>query len=439
MKTQRTIQEPVEFTGRGFFTGSNATLRFRPAEPHSGIHFVRVDQPKPIRIPARIENITKRARRTSLRNGTVNIETIEHCLSACAGLGIDNLDIELTGDEVPGGDGSSMPFVNMLEKAGLCEQDAPRQDYVIPEVMRVVDADAEVLALPPIEPDAEHLEVFYDLDYGAEGPIGRQILSVKITPEEFVANVAPARTFLLQSEAERLRQSGLGPHLTYADLVVFGPDGPSENTLRFPNECVRHKILDLVGDLMLLGRRLVGRIHARKSGHALNHELVRVIRDSLKSKETTRSLLCDPAIGIQHVQRILPHRYPFLMLDRIIELQGTKRAVGIKNVTINEPFFQGHYPGRPIMPGVLIIEALAQIGGVLLSQELEHKGKIAVLLSLDKVKFRRSVEPGDQMVLVAEAMRVTPRGGQLKCQATVRSETVAEAIIKFAMTDANPE
>lgn len=438
MKTQRTIREPVQLAGRGLFTGSKATLRFRPAEPYSGICFIRTDQPQPIRISARIENVSKRVRRTSLRNGTVSIETIEHCLSACAGLGIDNLDIELIGDELPAGDGSSLPFVNMLHDAGIREQDAPREDYVIPEVIRVLDGDAEVLALPPIEPDAEHLEIFYDLDYGADGPIGRQIFSVKITPEEFVTNIAPARTFLLHSEADQLRDSGVGHHLTYADLVVFGPDGPIDNVLRFPNECVRHKILDLLGDLMLLGRRVVGRIHARKSGHALNHELVRAIRNACRSKETARSLLVEPAVGIQQIQRILPHRYPFLMLDRIVELEGTKRAVGIKNVTINEPFFQGHYPGRPIMPGVLIIEALAQIGGVLLSQALEHKGKIAVLLSLDKVKFRRSVEPGDQLVLVAEAMRVTSRGGQLKCHATVRSDLVAEAIIKFAMTDANP-
>jgi len=428
----------VEVSGRGLFTGSDAHLRFRPAAPYSGISFVRVDQPNPIRIPARVENVSKRARRTSLRNGTIGVETIEHCLGACAGLEIDNLDIELSGDELPAGDGSSLQFVNALVEAGALDQQAPRQDYVVTEVVRVSDGDTELVALPSVSPDAASLEILYDLDYGPEGPIGRQILAITVTPEEFVRNIAPARTFVLQHEAEQLRQSGLGTHLSYADVVVFGPDGPIENTLRFPNECVRHKILDLIGDLMLLGRRLIGRIHARKSGHALNHELVRVLLQSAAREEHARSLLSDAVLGIQQVQRILPHRYPFLLVDRIVELEGTRRAVGIKNVSINEPYFQGHYPGRPIMPGVLIIEALAQLGGVLLSQELEHKGKIAVLLSLDNVKFRKAVEPGDQLRLTAECVRVTARGGQLKCRATVGADTVAEAVIRFGMTDENP-
>ncbi len=439
MQSQRTIQNPAELSGRGLFTGVGSTVRFCPASPYSGITFVRVDQPKPIRIAARVQNVSKRARRTSLRNGTVSIETIEHCLSACGGLGIDNLDIELTGDELPGMDGSCLPFIEALRGAGILDLDSPREEYVVPEVIRVSDGDAELLALPPIEADSHHLEILYDLDYGTEGPIGRQILAARIIPEEFVADIAPARTFLLQQEAELLRQNGLGKHLGYADVLVFGPDGPVENRLRFPNECVRHKILDLVGDLMLLGQWVVGRVHARKSGHALNHELVRALHRSQAEKKRAHRLLGRPVAGIRQVQRILPHRYPFLMVDRIIDIEGTKRVVGVKNVTINEPYFQGHYPGRPIMPGVLIIEALAQIGGVLLSQELEHKGKIAVLLSLDKVKFRRAVEPGDQMVLVAESMRVTSRGGQLKCRASVGAELAAEAVIRFAMADDHEE
>lgn len=438
MNAQRTIRKTVEITGRGLFTGANVTMRLQPAEPYSGINFVRVDQPKPVRVAARVENVSKRARRTSLRNGTVTIETVEHCLSALAGLGIDNLDIELIGEELPAADGSCLPFVKLIQEAGIRTQDADRNDYRITDVIRVQDGDAEVLALPPPQADWDFLEVFYDLDYDVEGPIGRQILSVKVTPEEFVANIAPARTFVLEAEAQQLRAGGYGRHLTASDIVVFGPDGPIENTLRFPNECVRHKILDLIGDLMLVGRRVVGRIHARKSGHALNHELVRAIQSRIKYEQTGRALVQQPALSIQRVRRILPHRYPFLMIDKILEIEGTKRAVGIKNVTINEPYFQGHYPGQPIMPGVLIIEAMAQIGGILLSQELEHKGKIAVLLSLDKVKFRRSVHPGDQLVLVAESTRVTPRGGQLKCHAAVGAELVAEALIKFAMTDADP-
>ncbi len=437
MSVQRTIENPVEVSGRGLFTGVESTVRFTPAAPYSGITFVRVDQAKPVRLAAHVENVSKRARRTSLRNGTVTIETIEHCMSACAGLGIDNLEIELTGDELPAVDGSSMPYVESLRKAGICEQSAKRNDYLITDVIRVTDGDAELIALPPLDPDTQNLEIYYDLDYGTSGPIGRQILALEITPEHFISDIAPARTFVLEREAEMLREAGLGKHLTYSDVVVFGPEGPIDNQLRFPNECVRHKILDLIGDLYLLGQRIVGRIHARKSGHALNHELVRAIKDKIRATELSASLLEPPALSIHRVQRILPHRYPFLMIDRVLELEGTKRAVAIKNVTINEPFFEGHYPGQPIMPGVLIIEALAQIGGILLSQELEHKGKIAVLLSLDKVKFRRPVYPGDQLVLTAESIRVTPRGGHVQCSASVANERVAEASIRFAMKDAD--
>ncbi len=437
MKTQRTILKPVEVSGRGLFTGVESTIRFRPALPYSGITFVRIDQPDPIRVAASVDNVSKRARRTALRNGTVTIETVEHCLSACAGLRIDNLDIELSGDEVPGVDGSCLPFVSMIQEAGIAEQDAEREVYTISEVIRVCDGGAELVALPPSDPDSDCLEVLYDLDYGNETPIGRQILSIKIDLDTFVKDIAPARTFVLESEVQRLRESGFGKHLNYADIVVFGPDGPVENKLRFPNECVRHKILDLVGDLSLLGRPVVGRIHACKSGHSLNHELVRAIRVVMEKEDAKRRLVQVPELDIHRIKRILPHRYPFLLVDRILEIDGTRRAVGIKNVTINEPFFQGHYPGQPIMPGVLIIEAMAQIGGILLSQELEHKGKVAVLLSLDKVKFRRAVEPGDQLVLVAESIRVTGRGGHLRCHATVGTELVAEAMIKFAMTESD--
>jgi UDP-3-O-[3-hydroxymyristoyl] N-acetylglucosamine deacetylase / 3-hydroxyacyl-[acyl-carrier-protein] dehydratase len=438
LRAQRTIKNPTEVSGRGLFTGAESTLRVRPAEPYSGITFIRTDQPLPVRIPAHVQNVSKRARRTALKNGAVTVETVEHCLSACSGLEIDNLEIDMTGDELPAGDGSSLLFVNMLQEAEPCDQEAECEQFVIPEVIRVADRDAELIALPPLN-NVDQLEVFYDLDYGEDSPIGRQVLSINVTQERFLKDIAPARTFVLQAEAEWLRENGLGTHLSYSDIVVFGDDGPIQNELRFPNECVRHKILDLVGDLALLGKRISGRIYARKSGHALNHELVRAIIKCIRDTEAANMLLRNPTMDIHRVQRILPHRYPFLMVDRIIEIDGTRRAVGIKNVTINEPYFQGHYPGEPIMPGVLIIEAMAQIGGILMSQELEHKGKIAVLLSLDRVKFRRSVRPGDQLQLVAETVRVTARGGHLKCYATVGAEFVAEASIKFIMTDADAE
>ena len=420
------------------FTGEPVTMRMRPGAPHSGIWFVRTDQSPASRVAAGVENVSKRARRTALRNGVVAIETVEHCLSACAGLGIDNLLIELNADEVPDLDGSGLPFVQRLREAGICEQEALRNPYVVTDVVRVVDGDSELMALPSLDQTVETLEIAYDLDYGADSPIGRQSYRVVVTPENFEANIAPARTFLLEQEAEELRAAGFGAHLTHADVLVFGREGPIDNQLRFPDECVRHKILDLLGDLMLLRRPIVGRIFARKSGHSLNHALVRLLHERYEEQQRESFLGRGPAVDIHQIQRVLPHRYPFLMVDRILEIEGSKRVVGLKNVTINEAFFQGHYPGEPIMPGVLIIEALAQIGGVLLSQELEHKGKVAVLLSLDKVKFRRAVRPGDQLVLEAEALRVRSTTGHVKGRALVAGELAAEAEIKFVLTDAEP-
>jgi len=436
LRQQQTIRRDVEIEGRGLFTGEVCALRVRPAPPNSGIWFIRTDQSPPIRISATVENVSRRSRRTSLRNGTVAIETVEHCLGACAGLGIDNLQLELKGNELPGLDGSCLGFVQQLREAGIAEQEAPCSVHVVGDVIRVVEGDSELIALPPLSSKSDVLDIAYDLDYGPGNPIGRQYYRFTVTPDGFEANIAPARTFVLEKEAAELRAHGLGAHLGYQDIVVFGDEGPIENPLRFPDECVRHKILDLIGDLSLLGSALVGRIYARKSGHSLNHELVRALREQRDRAHREELLRRPPVIDIHQIQRILPHRYPFLMIDRVVEVEASKRAVGIKNVTINEPFFQGHFPGDPIMPGVLIIEGLAQIGGVLLSQELEHKGKVAVLLSLDKVKFRRAVRPGDQLVLEAEAVRIRANTGHVFGRAKVGGELVAEAEIKFVLRDA---
>jgi len=436
LSRQRTIEREATLTGRGLFTGFPVTVHFKPAGPASGITFVRSDQPTPVRIAARIENLSKRARRTSLKNGTIAIETVEHCLAAAHGLGLDNLDIELDNAELPSGDGSCIPFVDTLVAAGLVEQDAERKYLPIKQVLRVTEEDAELVAWPG---ELDRLDIYYELDYGAGNPVGRQTYRFSLDREDFIEALAPARTFVLEEEALQLQAAGLGPHLTYRDVLVIGRDGPIENLYRFPDECVRHKVLDLVGDLMLAGGFVTGRIYARRSGHHLNQELVRRLAEAHVAEQFHERMIGKPRLDIRVVQRILPHRYPMLLVDRVIEMDGDRRAIGLKNVTVNEPFFQGHYPRNPIMPGVLIIEAMAQLGGLLLSQKLEHTGKVAVLLSLDKVKFRRPVAPGDQLILEAQTIRVKTRSGEVFCQAHVGGELAAEATIRFMLVDADPE
>lgn len=437
MRRQQTIDHEVALEGRGLFTGAPVRMTLRPGQANTGIWFIRTDCQPPARVRASIENVSKRARRTAVKNGLASIETVEHLLSACSGMGVDNLEVELNAGEVPGVDGSSRPFVEKLREAGLVEQEAAVEPFVIPEVLRVHEGDSELIALPPIGSHLDGLEVSYELDYGDQSPIGRQHYTVRVTRDAFEANIAPARTFVLEAEAQQLKESGLGAHLGYQDVLVFGADGPVENELRFPDECVRHKILDLIGDLYLFGRPIIGRILARKSGHSLNHELVRAL-EARRASQVQRSLSAKPSqIDIRQILRVLPHRYPFLLIDRVVEIEGSKRVVGLKNVTINEEFFQGHYPGDPIMPGVLILESLAQLGGVLLSQDLAHKGTVAVLISMDKVKFRRPVRPGDQLMLDVTAIRVRSRTGHIRGVARVLGELAAEAEIKFHLTDAD--
>ena len=432
---QKTIERPVEVTGTGLFSGQTCRLRFIPAGADSGVTFIRTDLPAPARISADISNVGKRARRTSLINGTVQVETVEHVLSAVSGMGIDNVDIEVSAAEIPSFDGSAEPFVEALKQAGVRELDADQRVLVIDEPMTVSNDDSTLAALPGPE---DYLDIVYDLDYSEAPSIGRQVVAFRLDSDDFATKIAPARTFSLQAEAVEMQARGVGAHLTPKDVLVVGPDGPIDNAFRFHDECARHKICDLVGDLALLGRHLRGRIVAHKTGHENNHALVRKLVKSLSQRQRAATVTGEPVMDIRKVMRLLPHRYPFLMVDRIIELDGDRKAVGLKNVSINEPYFQGHYPGQPIMPGVMILEALAQLSGILLSRRLEHTGKVAVLLSMDRVKMRRPVRPGDQLILEAERLHVRSRTGHCRCRALIGSDVAAEAEIKFMLVDAEP-
>jgi UDP-3-O-[3-hydroxymyristoyl] N-acetylglucosamine deacetylase/3-hydroxyacyl-[acyl-carrier-protein] dehydratase len=421
-------------SGAGLFSGEPSTLTIAPAGPDEGITFIREQDGKTAVIPALVQNVLNRPRRTCLRNGTLFVETVEHCMAALAGMAIDNAVVRVSGGsvgEVPAGDGSSRPFVEAIQSAGICEQDAEVSPLIIGKPIQVSLEGATLAALPG---PTDRLEVIYDFE--GPPPVGRQTISFRLGDDDFITQIAPARTFVFEEEARELQARGLGKHLSPSELLVISPTGPIENTFRFADECVRHKVLDLIGDLFLVGRPLRGRIIAYKSGHQLNHLLARRLLE--QEQNASRQLLIhrDAAMDIRRIQRILPHRYPMLLVDRVLEIVGDHKATGIKNVTFNDVFFQGHYPGTPIMPGVLIVEAMAQLGGLLLSQKLEHTGKLAVLLSMDKVKMRHPVVPGDQLLLEAIAVRVKSRTGHVRCKAFVEDKMACEADIKFMLVDA---
>ena len=432
MKLQKTIKDEGKLAGKGLFGGEETRVVFRPAPEDSGVVFVRTDVPDTVRIAAVAPNIAERSRRTSLKKGETSVETVEHCLAAVRALEIDNLIIEIDGAELPAPDCSSAEYFKVLKRAGVVEQTQPRRECVIRKPITLNAGDATVYALPDSD---DTLNVTYDLDYSGHTGVGRQIYSYRLTEDSFEMNMAPARTFLLEVEARQFQARGIGAHISPREILVIDSDGPVKNSYRFPNECVRHKIVDLIGDLMLVGRPIIGRIVAYKSGHSLNQQLARKLYDLAQQQDRVEKFGTDAVLDIRRIQRILPHRYPFLLVDKIIEVEGDTRIKGVKNVTFNEQFFQGHYPGTPIMPGVLIVEAMAQVSGLLFAQRLEHTGKLAVLLSMDNVKLRKAVVPGDQLVLVAETVRLRRRTAHCRCQALVDDVVAAEAEIKFMLID----
>ena len=432
-RRQRTIREPFSLSGVGLHTGAAVTLRVQPAPDDHGVVFVRTDLPDQPRLPADIDYADSQGRRTSIRMSGAEICTVEHLLAACHAMHVDNLLVHADGPEVPGLDGSALPFVEALRAGKPIDGQKDRREFQLLQPLSVSDpaGDSSIVALPA----EQGLSFSYTLDY-ASPYVGSQYFALRLDENTFTHEIAPARTFVMEEEASRLRASGLGKGATLENTLVFGERGVVENRLRFPDEPVRHKLLDLIGDFFLTNLDLHARIVATKAGHQLNTGMVRALLQHVRDTEIAEGLRKDSTIEIREIMRILPHRYPFLLIDRVVELEGHKRAVGIKNVTINEPFFQGHWPLAPIMPGVLIVEAMAQISGVLLLRKFENTGKLAVLLSIDKVKLRRSVVPGDQLRIECEALKVRSRSARVHCRATVDGKLACEAQINFMLADA---
>jgi UDP-3-O-[3-hydroxymyristoyl] N-acetylglucosamine deacetylase/3-hydroxyacyl-[acyl-carrier-protein] dehydratase len=432
-RPQRTIARDAVVRGVSFLEGRDVELRFRPAEVDTGVVFVRSDLPESPTVPAHVKYVIPRQRRTTLQRGAATVEMVEHVMAALAGLEVDNCRIEIDGPETPGCDGSSLAFVEALQEAGVVAQDRPKGLLVIDRPVTVREGSSVLTAHPG---DADKLVLSYNLDYGSQTPIGAQSLFVEVSPESFRTELAGSRTFLLEAEAEALRRAGVGRRTTEADLLIFGPDGPIGNELRYKDECVRHKILDLVGDLALLDREIAGHVVAHRSGHALNASLVRKLLHAIEDAPRPQSVKAAPVMDIAEIQAILPHRYPFLLVDRVIELEPGRRIKAYKNVTCNEPFFNGHWPGRPIMPGVLILEALAQTAGLLIAKH--HAGYVdhfMMIVSIDGVKLRRPVVPGDQLMLEVIDARIKERSADVVCRATVDGKVAAEAKIRFMIMD----
>ncbi len=396
---QRTLAREVSISGSALHTGDAVTLTLKPAPVDHGVVFKRIDLNGAPEIKPRIDLVTDLVRATTIQDGHAKIHTVEHVLSALHGCGIDNVLVEMNASEPPIMDGSARPFVNMILQGEPVEQDRDREYFMLDTAVSITKGDRSIIALPS---DEFKISCTSADDRG----IHTQHLSLTIDPEVYMTQIAAARTFTIYEDIEELLKLGKirGGSLDSA-IVIKGDKIMSKEPLRFNDEFVRHKILDIIGDVMLLGLPLKAHIVATRPGHAINAELTKALHEKLlerrkggakkKAAAAAKSVLpTETTLDIKRILQTVPHRYPFLMLDRVIEFIGENELVAIKNVTINEPYFQGHFPGEPVMPGVLQIEAMAQAAGVLMLRKTSSEGKVAFFMSADKVKFRKPVRPG---------------------------------------------
>jgi UDP-3-O-[3-hydroxymyristoyl] N-acetylglucosamine deacetylase/3-hydroxyacyl-[acyl-carrier-protein] dehydratase len=436
---QRSLLREVSIKGNALHTGDAVHMTFKPAPVNHGIVFKRMDLHGHPELKPRVDQVTDLVRATTIQVGHAKLHTVEHVLSALSGCGIDNVLIEINASEPPIMDGSAREFVKMIQQAEPVEQDAEREYFALADTISVSRGNSSIIALPY---DGLKITCTSADDRG----IHTQHLSLTIDPEVYVTQVAASRTFTIYEDIEELIKLGKikGGSLDCA-VVIKGDKIISKEPLRFPDEFVRHKILDIIGDIVLLGVPVKAHIIATRPGHALNAELTKSLfekyeawkkggKKPAKPAPAKAEVTVETTLDVRRVLDLLPHRYPFVMIDRVVEL-GTETLTAIKNVTINEPFFQGHYPGNPVMPGVLQVEAMAQAAGILLLRQSDKDGKTALFMSCDKVKWRKPVRPGDQLLI---KVRMTKLRGTVACaegECTVNGQVVSSADLMFAVVD----
>jgi UDP-3-O-[3-hydroxymyristoyl] N-acetylglucosamine deacetylase/3-hydroxyacyl-[acyl-carrier-protein] dehydratase len=423
---QRTIARETSLEGTGLHTGAETRIRFVPAPADHGVCFRRMDMDGQPEVRAALGTVSSTDRGTSIGSGDQRIYTVEHLLAAVSALQLDNLEIQLDGPEVPIVDGSFAPFYALLAEAGAEAQDRPARELVLTEAVTAsAPGGASYVATP-----ADELRISATIEF--DHPlVRRQFAAFDVTSGEFEREIARARTFGFLNEKDALNSRGLARGVTRDNVIVLDPEGGliAGGELRFRDEFVRHKIGDMVGDLALLGARLRAHIVATRPSHAGNLELARKIAGAARGGDRA-------IVDITRIMQHLPHRYPMLLVDRIIDFEPGRRIVGIKNVTINEPFFQGHYPGHPVMPGVLIIEAMAQVGGLLLMDAVENpEEKVVYFMSLDNVKWRRPITPGDQIRFELEMLSLRRHVCRMRGEGYVDGKLVAEAEMMARIVD----